>query len=296
MPGEKDRIKFSQLAHAINRGVRKGYSEEDICEEVIRITSPDIPLREMLEGNENLTIAKLRKILRTHFHEKDSSKLFEELQKASQNGSQDATQFVQSLIRLKQRILFVSKEIGSSVQFSEAAVNTQFVRSLLSGLKNNNIRNDLKAVVTTEMEDEDLLELLDVAVTNEEERLQKWGASASAKSAVINRVDSEVDSLNVSSSSDGSCSSCSQKPNVKHQPKNDHNPILNKLEEIQVTVNRVATFEEKLDKVDLLEKEVADLKKQVGNQSKRKGKFGCDTCRENHRARSCKHCYSCGGA
>ena len=116
LPGEKDRIKFSQLAHAINRGVRKGYSEEDICEEVIRITSPDIPLREMLEGTEDLTISHLRKILRVHFHEKDSSKLWEELNKATQTASQDATQFTQYLISLKQRILFVSKEAGSSVQ------------------------------------------------------------------------------------------------------------------------------------------------------------------------------------
>ena len=254
LPGEKDRIKFSQLAHAINRGVRKGYSEEDICEEVIRTTSPDIPLREMLEGTEDLTISHLRKILRVHFHEKDSSKLWEELNKATQTASQDATQFTQYLISLKQRILFVSKEAGSSVQFNESAVNTQFVRSLLSGLKNNNIRNEIKAVLTVDTSDVDLLEHLDIAVANEEERLTKWGASPAMKSAVVNRVEADPPSTLSSACAGGSCGSCdsSKAPSggsVK-QPKNDHNPILNKLGELQVSVNEMVAFKNKFDNID----------------------------------------------
>ena len=310
LPGEKDRIKFSQLAHQINRGVKKGYSEEDICEEVIRITSPDIPLREMLDGRENLTVAELRKILRFHFHEKDSSKLWEELNKATQTASQDATQFTQSLISLKQRILFVSKEAGSSVQFSESAVNTQFLRSLLSGLKNNNIRNELKAVVTVNTTDVDLLEQLDIAVANEEERLTKWGASDAMKNAVVNRVE-EVSPTSLSSScSSASCGNCcGSKPSsggiLKQPPRNDHNPILNKLGELQASVNEVASFKTKLDNVDSklgkvaqLEKELADLRKQVGTQPK-KGRFqwGCDACVAQGPAvaRKCRHCFKCGG-
>ena len=70
-PGQKDGIKFSQICRDIQRGERKKYSEEDICEEVIRVTSPDIPLRELLECEPNLTLPKLRKILRVHFHERD---------------------------------------------------------------------------------------------------------------------------------------------------------------------------------------------------------------------------------
>ena len=304
LPGEKDRIKFSQLAHAINRGARKGYSEEDIIEEVIRITSPDIPLREMLEGNENLTIAELRKTLRVHFHEKDSSKLWEDLMKATQTASQDATQFVESLISLKQRILFVSKEAGSSVQFSESAVNAQFVRSLLSGLKNNNIRNELKAVVSTDMSQVDLLELLDIAVANEEERLTKWGATPAAKNAVINRVDADSSADNPSGAG-STCTGCCSKPGgiMKPPPRNDHNPILNKLGELQVSVNEVVAFKNKLDNVDTkldkvekLEKELADLRRQVGNPKKGKVKFifGCDDCKAKNISKQCRHCFKCG--
>ena len=309
LPGEKDRIKFSQLAHQINRGVKKGYSDDDICEEVLRITSPDIPLREMLDGRESMTVAELVKILRFHFHEKDSSKLWEELNKATQTASQDATQFTQTLISLKQRILFASKEAGSSVQFSESAVNKQFVRSLLSGLKNNNIRNELKAVVTVDMPDVDLLEHLDIAVANEEERLTKWGASDAMKKAVVNRV--EVDSATdlSSSCSSGSCSNCHSSNSssggiLKQPPRNDHNPILNKLGELQVSVNEVASFKNKLDNVDSklgkvaqLEKELADLKKQVGSQKKVRFQWGCDACVAQGPAvaRKCRHCFKCGG-
>ena len=149
------------------------------------------------------------------------------------------------------------------------------------------------------MEDEDLLVLLDVAITNKVDRLLKSGASASAKSAVVNHIESEVD-LVKESSSGGNCSSCCQKsslPVQKNQPKNDHNPILNKLQEIQVTVNKVATFEDKLEKVDRLEQELVELRKEVGNNPGRRTggfRYGCDACRAAFKARSCKHCLKCG--
>ena len=94
MPDQKDCIKFSALAREINNGLRKKYSEEDIIEEVIRITSPDISLRGLLEGKLDLTLAKLRKLLRVHFHEQGASKLFTELTNAVQTGSQGATELV----------------------------------------------------------------------------------------------------------------------------------------------------------------------------------------------------------
>ena len=260
----------------------------------------------MLEGNENLTIAELRKTLRVHFHEKDSSKLWEDLMKATQTASQDATQFVESLISLKQRILFVSKEAGSNVQFSESAVNAQFVRSLLSGLKNNNIRNELKAVVSTDISQVDLLELLDIAVANEEERLIKWGATPAAKNAGINRVDADSPADKQSGAGGSTCSGCCAKPGgiIKPQPRNDHNPILNKLSELQVSVNEVVAFKSKLDNVDTkldkvekLEKDLADLKRQVdGNPKKGKVRFvfGCDDCKAKNISKQCRHCFKCG--
>ena len=310
MPDQKDCIKFSALAREINNGLRKKYSEEDIIEEVIRITSPDISLRGLLEGKLDLTLAKLRKLLRVHFHEQGASKLFTELTNAVQTGSQGATEFATDLINLSQRILFVSKEADSEVQFNEGAVKTQLVRSLLSGLRNNNIRNELKPLLTIETDDVDILQLLDKAVTTEEERQAKWGTG---KSVAINRVESDVSDIAGSCSKCAGCQSHGRVENQaspvnhgnpsgakqKNPPRNDHNPIINKLNEMaeaqQVTLNEVSVVKEKLGRVDVLEKEVSELKKELGQKpGKKKFVFGCEACRAAHKAKSCNHCFKCG--
>ena len=79
-PGQKDKLTFSNLIHQINSVEKKGlHTETEICEEVIRCISPDIPLRSYLEGKCELTLASLRSILRAHFQEKDPTTLFNSL-------------------------------------------------------------------------------------------------------------------------------------------------------------------------------------------------------------------------
>ena len=167
-------------------------------------------------------------------------------------------------------------------------------------------------MLTVDTSDVDLLEHLDIAVANEEERLTKWGASPAMKSAVVNRVEADPPSTVSSACAGGSCGSCdsSKAPSggsVK-QPKNDHNPILNKLGELQVSVNEMVAFkskfdnvDSKLDKVAKLEKELADLKKYVGPTSQSQTKkarfqYGCTDCKAKGKAeaRRCRHCFNCG--
>ena len=292
-PGQKDGIKFSTLAREINTGVRKGHSEEDICDEVIRICSPDIELGELLESDPSLTLAKLRKILRVHFHEPDSSKLFSDLSRTRQSADQRPTEFAEHLINISQRILFVSKEAGCVVQFNEPTVRTQLVATLISGLKNNNIRNELKPVVHAGMSNDELLELVDKALSNEEARESMWGApKGGSVTASANQVDADSKSAGCSS-----CSSCSSSKPPKNVPRNDHNPILNKLGEMQVTLNEVSTFKDKLVKVDSLEQKVQDLERQLSQQRSQysgRRQFGCDACRAASNGRNCRHCFKCG--
>ncbi len=41
-PGQKDRMKFSQVAYAINNAEKKGYTEEEICAGVIEVIDSDM--------------------------------------------------------------------------------------------------------------------------------------------------------------------------------------------------------------------------------------------------------------
>lgn len=49
-PGKTGMLTFSSLAYQMNAAEKKGYTEVEICEEVIRSMSPDLPLRSVLEG------------------------------------------------------------------------------------------------------------------------------------------------------------------------------------------------------------------------------------------------------
>ena len=67
----KDRLSFTSLAHQINAGLNRGYQEEKVIKAVIRVVNPGLRIRSYLEGKPDLTLANLRKILRSHYQEKE---------------------------------------------------------------------------------------------------------------------------------------------------------------------------------------------------------------------------------
>ncbi|XP_070410187.1 uncharacterized protein [Nothobranchius furzeri] len=60
----KDTLSFSSLEHQMESGLKKGYSEAEIVEAVVRAISPGLKLRSYLEGKENLTLTSLRQVLK----------------------------------------------------------------------------------------------------------------------------------------------------------------------------------------------------------------------------------------
>ena len=58
-PRQKDRLNFSSLIFQINKTLKKGYSEHEICDAVIKSIAPDLALRIYLEGKDNLNLKAL---------------------------------------------------------------------------------------------------------------------------------------------------------------------------------------------------------------------------------------------
>ena len=170
---QKDKLTFSSLAYQMNNGQKKMYTDVEICEEVIRAISPDLPLRYFLEGKNDLTLQKLRKILRAHFQEKDPTTLFNSLSNSFQQNNESALDFVIGLMNMRQKVLFVSEEMDTRFQYSEPFVQTHFLHSVVTGLRNDNIRNEIKPLLKDNMSDEELLEHLNKAVSDEKERQSK---------------------------------------------------------------------------------------------------------------------------
>ena len=75
--------------------------ESDICDVVIKNTSPDLPLRSYLERKPEVNIVSLSKILRSHFKEPTSTVLFTALSNSRQAENESADEYVMRLISLR---------------------------------------------------------------------------------------------------------------------------------------------------------------------------------------------------
>ena len=73
---QKDRLSFSSLVHQIENGLKNDYTEDETKEAVIIAINPALSLRSYLEGKADLTLAKLRIIMRSHYQEKTATELY----------------------------------------------------------------------------------------------------------------------------------------------------------------------------------------------------------------------------
>ena len=78
-PEQEDKISFSSLARQIQTGSSQGYGESEIVDGVIRSITPGMVLRSYLETYKELTLDRLKKILRSHYGAKNTSELYQVL-------------------------------------------------------------------------------------------------------------------------------------------------------------------------------------------------------------------------
>ena len=74
-PDQKDKISFSSLARQIQIGLTQGYVESEIVDGVIRVMTHGLVLRSYLETYKDLTLDRLKRILRSHYGVKNTPEL-----------------------------------------------------------------------------------------------------------------------------------------------------------------------------------------------------------------------------
>ena len=97
-----------------------------------------------------LDLKSLRRILRSHFLEKSATELYNELGQASEGGNEDPTEFLLRLPSLKQNIRFVSKEAGSEIINDSKLIDSMFMRTLYTGLREDSTRRELQPLLERE--------------------------------------------------------------------------------------------------------------------------------------------------
>ena len=171
---QKDRLSFSSLVHQIENGLKNDYTEDEIKEAVIKAINPALSLRSYLEGKADWTLAKLRRIMRSHYQEKTATELYHQLSSTVQQPKEKPQEFLIRLLDLKQKILFASQETDSELKYDPTLVHGMFVHSFSLGLQNENIKIEMKPYLEKKaMSDEELFEKLNVCVSNRHIRLTR---------------------------------------------------------------------------------------------------------------------------
>ncbi len=177
--GEKGNMSFDDLSFQIRNAEKQGYSEESIIGAVIKCISSEYQdLRTIFELQPDVSLDEMLEILEPIFKQKDSAAYFADLCNAVQKGTQSVMAFVVSLLSLKHKILVKSKQEGTP--FDSNLLMKQLMKSMYSGIKNTNIRTEIRENCRgiRNMPQATLLKIVGEAVNIESERAEKFSTKS----------------------------------------------------------------------------------------------------------------------
>ena len=184
-PGQTEKLAFVSLTNQIDYGIKCGYSEDEIIAAVTRSIAPQNFLRSYIENErlKDLTLAKLRKILRLHFREKSAPEVYKELSVICQSPKESPQKFLFRALDLRNKVLFVSQEDDSKFYYGFPLVQNTFLKSLENGLRDDILVTNLRPILRTpDISDEDLMKHVNELASNQAERQSKL----EQKSAKVN--------------------------------------------------------------------------------------------------------------
>ncbi len=175
--GGSKSISYENLKFQTKNAYKQGYIEQNIIAAVIRaISSENDDLRTLFELQDEPELELMLKMLEPIMKQKDSATYFSDLCNAVQTGSQNCLDFVVGLLSLKKKILVRSQQEG--IPFDKSLLSKQLMKTMYSGIKNTNIRSEIRdnCRSLTDMSDTDLLKIVGDAMSIEQDRIDKFGS------------------------------------------------------------------------------------------------------------------------
>lgn len=246
-PGQKNCLSYSSLCFQIKQGEAQGYTISEIYTGVIRAIEAGNPFRDVLElESEDFSKEAFMKALRSHFMESDCNAVFNDLRKAVQKSSESAHKFFCRCVALKKKVLSTADAGG--ITFDEDNLTATFFKTLYTGLRQSNIRNELRQILMEgQISDSDLLLEVSQACANEEERLRKMAEGE--RKVGINQLtcdsdsdDEPSDESSLSSSSGPGQQSKKQQKKARKAARKSQNSSQNAQKEAQNSQNSQDTF------------------------------------------------------
>ena len=278
-PGQKDKLGYQALISQIESGLAKGYSDKEVVSAVVRAIQPGLQLRSYLENMTDLTLPRLRKILRFHFHEKNATELYQLLTNIAQLPNEDPQSFLMRALTIRQKIVSASKESDSGVKYDASSVQSLFLHALETGLADETIRTKIRPLIQNpKVADEDLIGAMSLAISAEAERSNKFSLTNRGKSAKVFTVESAVE------------------PNTRKELQKD-SQVLATLKAVQAELATVKSEVKTLREVAGNQKGDTMIPSHHGGGGVKAGtrRPGCQECRRKGEGDRCPHCYLCGG-
>ncbi len=267
---QKDSLSFVGLIRQIDSGLEKGYKEREIIEAVVRAVYSGSKLKSYLEMMTDITLQKLRQILRVHYQEKSGTELYQELTTMVQGSTESPQDFLLRALSLRERVVFASKAEGAVMKYQPELVQSLFIHAIETGLRDEVIRNKVRPVLQKSgVTDEEVMETLNKIVSVEGERKSKLGSHTI-----------KVSNLGATPTNNGEEQNPKSKPAKASQPFN-----------LKATLEAV--------QADLAELKATVHATQVVGQTiqtnRTQRRAVCRSCEEAKRDR-CDHCFKCGSS
>ena len=129
-PGQKDKLSFVSLGRQIEGASKNGYKSVEVVDAVVRAINPGMRLRSYLEGLDDLTLPRLRRILRSHYPEKSATELYRQLSTLVQAPQESPQNVLIRALDTRQKILFASQELDTQLKYDPKLVQGMFLHVL----------------------------------------------------------------------------------------------------------------------------------------------------------------------
>ena len=292
--GEKDRLSYGSLSYQIKDAQKMGYSDETICSAVVKAITPGTNLRTYLESRSSVTLKSLIEIMRSHFREKDSASYFSELNNAVQAPHENCYDFVVRLMVIRDKVISLAEEEGCPQ--NPSLVKQKFAHTISTGLRNNNIRHDLRGFLKEKhFSDEELLKVVTEAVANEVEHADK----VEKKIGKVNFMDVKSDSPNLEKKKNKDPPLPQQIQELKGFYEDEMTKMREEIGELKTLIQESSNARSRDNELEEIKMMLRQPSYRGGRGASNRGSGGfrlnrrCSSCVADDN-RICGHCFKCG--
>ena len=189
----KENLSFMSLDRQIEEGLKKAYEAKEVIDGIIKCISSSLPLKDYIKAMRESGLETINKILRAHFQEKTASELYASLTNLVQNADEEPQNVLLRALNLREKEILASKAENAKVKYEPAQCQSMFLHLVEMGLISNILRTRMRThLQRPDVTDAELINKINVAVTEESERNLKLGLGQKGK-AKVNQVQSTTD-------------------------------------------------------------------------------------------------------